>query len=119
LARAAIASYRGDLLPDDPYEPWAAGHRERLRRRALQLLDLCAEDAAARHDLDEACRFLERAIELAPYEEDRYLHVAEHLLVQGRRGSAILTLDRARAALAEIGLAASRALTDLHASART
>jgi DNA-binding SARP family transcriptional activator len=118
LARAAIVRYRGDLLPDDPYEPWVAGHRERLRRRALALLDLCARDAAAHQDLDEACRFLERAIELAPYEEDRHLRMVEHLLAQGRRGSAIRMLKRARAALDELGLAPTSALTDLEAAAR-
>jgi DNA-binding SARP family transcriptional activator len=119
LARAAIVRYRGDLLPDDPYEPWAAGPRERLRRRGLALLDLCARDAAAHHQLDEACRFLERAIDLAPYEEERFLTMADHRLAQGRRGSAIAVLARARAALAELGLPATPALIDLERIART
>src|SRR6185437_15089538 len=65
-ARAALAHYRGDLLPDDPYEPWAVAARERLRRHALALLDLCAASAASAGDLDEAVRCLERAIEMAP-----------------------------------------------------
>ncbi|MDQ1364252.1 MAG: hypothetical protein QOE57_294 [Acidimicrobiaceae bacterium] len=116
LARAAIVRYRGDLLPDDPYEPWAAGPRERLRRRALALLDLCAGDAAAHHDLDGACRFLERAIELAPYEEDRHLRMVEHLLSQGRRGSARRMLERARAALDEMGLPPTSALAKMEAA---
>jgi DNA-binding SARP family transcriptional activator len=118
LARAAIVRYRGDLLPDDPYETWAAGPRERLRRRALALLDLCARDAATHQDLDGACRFLEQAMELAPYEEDRHLRVAEHRLAQGRRGSAIRVLGQARAVLQELGLAPTSALTELEVAAR-
>jgi ATP/maltotriose-dependent transcriptional regulator MalT/DNA-binding SARP family transcriptional activator len=118
LARAGIVRYRGDLLPDDPYEPWAAGPRERLRRQALALLDLCAGDAATRHNLDEACFFLEKAIELAPYEEDRHLTMAGHLIAQGRRGSALAVLGRARAALSEMGLPPTAALVDLEDAAR-
>ncbi len=44
--------------------------------------------AAAVGDLDEAVRCLERATELAPDEEDRYVTAARHLLTQGRRGAA-------------------------------
>jgi DNA-binding SARP family transcriptional activator len=118
VARAAIVRYRGDLLPDDPYEPWAAAPRERLRRQALALLDLCARDAGGRNDLDEACLFLERAIELAPFEEDRHLRIVEHLLAQGRHGSAVRMLQGARAALAEMGLGPTAALVELERVAR-
>ncbi|HXL92795.1 MAG TPA: hypothetical protein VN969_28010 [Streptosporangiaceae bacterium] len=45
--------------------------RQRLRNRALRLLDLCTDWAARAGDLDEEERCLERAIELAP-EEERY-----------------------------------------------
>jgi DNA-binding SARP family transcriptional activator len=34
----AIAAYRGPLLPDDVYEPWTEGARERLRSLHLDLL---------------------------------------------------------------------------------
>lgn len=104
VARAAIARYRGDLLPDDPYEEWASTPREHARRTMLELLDLCAEAAAARGDLDEARRVVELSIELAPYDDDRYLRAAAALLEQGRRGAALAVVRRARAALAELGL---------------
>jgi DNA-binding SARP family transcriptional activator/ATP/maltotriose-dependent transcriptional regulator MalT len=104
-ARAALARYRGDLLPDDPYEPWAVMPRERLRRHALSLLDLCADSAASAGDLDEAVRCLERAIEIAPYEEERYLTAARHLVTQGRRGAARAVVQRARVILDDLGLA--------------
>jgi DNA-binding SARP family transcriptional activator len=104
LARSAIARYPGDLLPHDLYEDWADAPREDARRTVLDLLDLCAAAAAQRGDLDEARRMVERTIELAPYDDDRYLKVASILHEQGRRGAALSVLRRARSTLAELGV---------------
>jgi len=104
VARAAVARYRGEVLPDDLYEEWAHGPRERARRTMLQLLDLCADAATARGDLDETRRVIELTIDLAPYDDARYLRAATALLEQGRRGAALTVVRRARAALAELGL---------------
>jgi DNA-binding SARP family transcriptional activator len=104
VAASAISRYRGDLLPEDPYEPWLERPRERARRIALELLDLCSDVATERGDLDEVRRFVELAIELAPYDEHRYLRAASALLEQGRRGAARAVVARARSALAELGL---------------
>jgi len=103
-ARAALARYGGDLLPGDPYEPWAELPRQRLRNQALGLLDLCADGAARAGDLDEAVRCLERAIELAPDEEERYLSAARHLLTQGRRGAARRMVQGARSVVDTLGV---------------
>jgi LuxR family maltose regulon positive regulatory protein len=103
-ARAALARYGGDLLPGDPYEQWLELPRQRLRNQALELLDLCADWAARAGDLDEAVRCLERAIELAPDEEERYLSVTRHLLTQGRRGAARRTVQRARSVIDNLGV---------------
>jgi DNA-binding SARP family transcriptional activator len=104
LAASAISRYRGDLLPGDPYEPWLERPRDRARRIALELLDFCSDVATERGDLDEVRRFVELAIDLAPYDEHRYLRAASALLEQGRRGAALAVLARARSALAELGL---------------
>ena len=104
VARAAIARYRGDVLPDDPYEEWAEVPREHARRTMLQLLDLCADAAAQRGDLDETRRIIELTIDLAPYDDERYLRAATALLEQDRRGAALTVVRRARSALAELGL---------------
>ena len=95
------------------YESWAAMPRERLRRHALSLLDLCADAAAGAGELDEAVRCLVRATELAPYEEERYLAAARHLLAQGRRGAARSYVDRARSVLDELNLSPPTALLEL------
>jgi len=104
LARSAIARYRGEVLPDIPYDEWAIRPRERARQSALRLLDLCADAAAERGDLDEMRRVVEQTIDLAPYDDDRYLRVASALVSQGRRGAAMAVLRRARTVLADLGL---------------
>jgi ATP/maltotriose-dependent transcriptional regulator MalT/DNA-binding SARP family transcriptional activator len=110
LARSAVSRYAGDLLPDDRYEDWAIGPRERLRTLHVELLDLLAADAADRGDVDEAVRLLRRATECAPHDEDRFVRLARMLASQGHTGSARSTLERARSLLAELGVRPSRPL---------
>lgn len=52
---AAIELYRGTLLPDDLYEPWAEEARERARLRHVELLRLAGrwDDVVAADPLDE------------------------------------------------------------------
>jgi Bacterial transcriptional activator domain len=105
LARTAVDRYRGDLLPDDRYQPWAAEPRERLRLRYLELLDLLAAQAEASGEADEAARLIQRAIGSEPYDEERYLRLAALFAEQGRSGSSRAVLRRARAVLGETRLA--------------
>ncbi|MGP8209220.1 MAG: BTAD domain-containing putative transcriptional regulator, partial [Acidimicrobiales bacterium] len=116
IARGAIVRYRGELLPEDRYEDWAERPRQRARRAMLDLLDLCASEAARRGDLDGVRRMIERTIEFAPYDDTRYLRAATALLEQGRRGEALSVVNRARSAFAEIGLAPPTPLLDLERS---
>jgi DNA-binding SARP family transcriptional activator/ATP/maltotriose-dependent transcriptional regulator MalT len=116
LARSAIARYRGPLLPSDPYEEWAEAPRAAVQSTMLELLDFCAETAARDGDLDEARRIVERTIELAPYEDHRYLAVASILHDQGRKGAALSVLRRARIALARLDVEPPAALIELEQS---
>lgn len=118
LARGALAGYPGELLAEEPYEAWTIGPRERLKRRAVALLDMCAAQAVGSGDVDEAVRCLERAIEIVPDEEERYLQVARHLLAQGRRGAARAALARARAMLDDFGLLPPPDLRELEEACR-
>jgi DNA-binding SARP family transcriptional activator len=79
----------------------------------LELLDLCAANATERGDLDETRRIVERTIELAPYDDDRYLRVATILEEQGRKGAALSVLRRARSALSQLGIDPPRELAEL------
>lgn len=116
VASSAIARYRGDLLPDDHYEDWTDMPREEARRTMLDLLDLCAAVSAERGDLDEARRMVQRTIELAPYDDDRYLRVASILNEQGKRGAALSVIRRARSTLATLGVPLPPQLLDLQES---
>ncbi len=118
-ARAALGLYTGEALPDDRYEDWAAEPRERLRSRALDLLDLLAAWAERDGDLDEALRLLERAIEADRLDEWRYLRSAELLLRQGRRGRALGILRASASALRTLGLEPSAEHRALVRAART
>jgi DNA-binding SARP family transcriptional activator len=113
LARGALAHCRGDLLPDDRYEPCAESRRDHLRALHLQLVDVLAGEAESRGDVDEAVRQVERAIEAERYDEERYVRLASLLASQGRVGSARAALRRGRAALVQLGLGPSPSLEGL------
>jgi DNA-binding SARP family transcriptional activator len=113
LARRAIDRYAGELLPGDRYQDWTSGARERLRGRHLQLLDLLAELAASKGDVDGALSWWERALEVEPYDEDRYVAMARELVAHGRPGQAHRVVRRAHAVLDRLGVSASQALRDL------
>jgi DNA-binding SARP family transcriptional activator/ATP/maltotriose-dependent transcriptional regulator MalT len=117
-ARAALALYSGEALPDERYEDWAAEPRERLRSRALGLLDLLAAAAERHGDVDEALRLLERAIEIDRLDESRYVRAARLLLRQGRRGRALDMLRAGAGAVRELGLEPSAEHRTLVRSAR-
>lgn len=108
LAGSAVALYRGDLLPGDPYVDWTSGPRERLRRRFVALLDLLAVAAFQRGEIDEALLLLEQGIDLERYDEDRYLRAAGMLIDDDRRGAAAVMLRRGRLMLDELGISSSR-----------
>lgn len=116
VAHSAIARYRGPLLPHDPYEAWADEPRDAAQSTMLSLLDLCAAAATERGDLDETRRIIERTIELAPYDDDRYLKVALILHEQGKKGAALSVLYRARSALAQLGIDPPGPLLELERS---
>ncbi|MGB8859881.1 MAG: BTAD domain-containing putative transcriptional regulator [Ilumatobacteraceae bacterium] len=104
LARLALGAYAGDLLPADAYEDWAAGPRERLRRRYLSLVDIVADDSFTRGDVDEGMRLLDLGIECEPLEERRYLVATRALLSAGRRAAAREMVLRGARSLGELGL---------------
>lgn len=113
LARLALGAYAGDLLPGDAYEDWAAGPRERLRRRYLSLVDVVAEDSFSRGDVDEGMRLLDLGIEREPLEERRYLVATRALMADGRRTAAREMVQRAAHALQELGIGLCDELTEI------
>ncbi len=104
LARGALSRSTGELLPADRYADWATVPRERLRRRHLALLDLVAEEAISRGDLDEADRLLDTAISTDPLEELRYVRLAQALLAQGRGRQARRVAEQGVAVAEDLGV---------------
>ena len=62
-ARAALALYAGEALPDERYEEWAVEPVSDFGSVRLISWDLLAAGAERDGDLDDALRLLERAIE--------------------------------------------------------
>ena len=79
-AQDAAGIYRGDLLPQDLYEGWAEGPRERARLRYLELLRM-----RGRWDL---------VLQADPTDEDAHLHLARDMLARGDPRSAVAQLDQ-------------------------
>lgn len=102
--RAAVGHYGGELLPADRYSEWTAAPREGLARLLLDLLDRLADQARAAGDVEASVRWMERAIDADPYDEDRYLRAAQLLAAAGRRGRALAMLARAQSAAAALGV---------------
>jgi DNA-binding SARP family transcriptional activator len=99
-AGVAADQYRGDLLPDDPYEPWAEEPRERLRLLHLDVLRM----AARWRDLAAA----------DPTDEETHLRLARSLADRGDIHAAIRQLERLESALHhELGVAPGGAVIAL------
>jgi DNA-binding SARP family transcriptional activator/tetratricopeptide (TPR) repeat protein len=105
---SAIARYAGDLLPDDRYEEWAAGPRERLRRRYLEVLRRSGS--------------WQRLVEVEPCDEEAHRALMRMWLDRGNRHAALRQFTRLRDVLAsELGVGPSpetlALLSDIKAAA--
>jgi DNA-binding SARP family transcriptional activator len=79
-AKGALAVYGGELLPHDPYAPWADQHRLQLSRLYTELLHQ-AED-------------WHQAVAVDPVDERAHLALAQRYAEIGDRGAALRQLDR-------------------------
>jgi DNA-binding SARP family transcriptional activator len=86
----AIALYRGDLLPDDLFEPWTEDPRERLRLRLHRLLLDEAAEQEATGKIAEAIDSLERLVASEPLHDEAHLALVRLLALSGARHRALL-----------------------------
>lgn len=96
--RAAVAAYRGDLLPEDRFEDWATQPREELRHAFCDLLvDLAdtATQANAGHEI-EALEALQRALTIDPLHERAVRSLMRRHAAMGRRSEALALYERLR-----------------------
>jgi DNA-binding SARP family transcriptional activator len=80
---AASACYGGALLPEEPYERWAADQREHLAARHADSLAELAHLCALAGDLDRASECCRRVLEHDPLREETHRSLIE---IHGRSG---------------------------------
>ena len=76
----AIGEYRGELLPEDRYAPWAQERRERLRLLHLRLL--------------KAAGLWERVLDADPADEEAHRALMRRAVESGDRPAAVRQFDR-------------------------
>ncbi len=89
-AAAAIAEYRGDLLPGW-YEDWLLDARSEIERQCVGLCDLLGETRARSGDLAGAVDVARRRIQLQPLEEVGYRTLMQLQAELGDRAGAVST----------------------------
>lgn len=94
-----VEMYAGDLLPDDPYEPWAEEPRDERRVHYLEVLR-----TSGRWEL---------VLAADPYDEEAHLQLVADHLERGDRRSAVAQLDRLDHNLDELGLEPSVVAAEL------
>src|SRR5580704_8423422 len=89
-AAAAVAQYRGDLLPG-AYDDWVLEARSELERRCTDLCDLLCAARARTGDLAGAVDTVRRRIQLQPLEEVGYRRLMLLQADLGDRAGAVST----------------------------
>jgi predicted ATPase/DNA-binding SARP family transcriptional activator len=96
---AALELYKGDLLPEDPYEDWTSARREELRSLYLDLLMELARLQEERKDYPAALETLGKVLESEPALEAAHHSQMRLYLLLGQRRKAIKQYERLREAL--------------------
>ena len=104
-APAAIAAYRGELLPG-MYEDWLLDARAQLERQCVDLCDLAGAARARAGDLAGAVQAARRRVQLQPFEEVGYRTLMELQADMGDRAGAVSTYHHCASVLErELGVA--------------
>ncbi|CAN5520511.1 hypothetical protein BH23CHL2_BH23CHL2_28450 [soil metagenome] len=113
----ALDLYRGELLPDDLYEDWAAERRIVLHEQYLSLLDRLARLHVARREATPAIDALRRIVSIEPDREEAHRSLMELYALTGRRQQALRQYERVREILErELDLEPEPETDDLHAA---
>jgi DNA-binding SARP family transcriptional activator len=90
-AAGALGLFRGDLLPDDRFEPWAEERRELFRMQLFRLALRLAAELEQAEELGRASSVLERVVELDALNEEAHLRLARVQAKAGHRHLALRT----------------------------
>jgi DNA-binding SARP family transcriptional activator/tetratricopeptide (TPR) repeat protein len=115
-ATAALGLFRGDLLPEDRFEPWAEERRELFRMQLFRLALRLSKELEQAEELGPANSVLERVVELDALNEEAHLRLARVQAKAGLRHLALRTClqlqERMRQELGEGPSAEARRLHD-------
>ena len=89
-AAAAVAEYRGDLLPSS-YDDWLLEARSELKRQCVDLCDLLCATRTRAGDLARAADVARRRLQLEPLEETGYRTLMRLQADLGDRAGAVST----------------------------
>jgi len=95
----AFKLYRGDFLPDDLYDDWAADARERLRGRCFTALKSMADVAGSSGDHAKASEAYNRLFQADECNEEECRWLMSHCIAAGNRTEALRTYERCLLAL--------------------
>jgi predicted ATPase/DNA-binding SARP family transcriptional activator len=113
-ARAALDRYSGDLLPEDPYEDWAANRRHAVRTSYLTLLARLAQLHEQRGELGRAIAAWQRIVSAEPSDESAHAALIGLFARVGETRQALTQYDRLVTLLAdELGTEPTAATRDL------
>ncbi|MEQ1699396.1 MAG: AAA family ATPase [Ilumatobacteraceae bacterium] len=102
-AMAALAAYRGELLPADRFEEWTVLPRERLRTTAVRLAEAVLAEAADRADPDLAVTVGELLLSADPYADHIAEQVADVLRAAAHTAGAAVWAERAQRIRRDLG----------------
>jgi DNA-binding SARP family transcriptional activator len=97
-ATAALAAYRGELLPGG-YDDWLLDARAQLERQCAELCDLACDALARTDDLARAVEIARRRVRLQPFEDVGYRTLMELQAEMGDRAGAVSTYHHCEAVL--------------------
>jgi DNA-binding SARP family transcriptional activator len=105
---AAVELYRGELHEGVPDADWLMLEREHFRSRFVAAATRSGQLLVGRGDPDQAEPVARRAVEVDPWAEEAYGVLVAVALARGDRTAARRALDRALAALADLGVEPSQ-----------
>ena len=115
LGERAVELYRGDFLPEDPYEPWVEIKRLALKEVYINLLFRMVEILRARGDMDDAARFCAKITEAEPCLERAARSLMEIYAASGRSAEALLVFETFKKRLRQdIGVEPDQSTTRLY-----
>jgi LuxR family maltose regulon positive regulatory protein len=119
-ARQALALYRGDFLPEEPYVDWVLRERERLRGLYLNTLMAWLEEQVQAGAWREGVELARRILDLEPWLEEVWRALMTCLARLGRRSEALQAYQACTRALRdELDAAPSAETQALHKELKT